>query len=78
MEEIDYEKKFLKMRQHGILLADEEVEILDRYHIPYQNCNQLTEILYYIDKILEDELVDELENLSIQLSERNYYQNTKK
>ena len=78
MEEIDYEKKFLKMRQHGILLTDEEVEILDRYSIPYQNCNQLTEILYYIDKILEDELVDELENLSIQLSERNYYQNTQK
>ena len=73
MEEIDFEKKFLKERNHGIWLSDEEVSILDRYEIPYQNCFQLTEILYYIDRILE-----ELENISIQISERNYYQNTNK
>lgn len=74
----DYEKRFLKERNHGIWLSDEEVSILDRYEIPYQNCLQLTEILYYIDRILEEEEIEELENLSIQISERNYYQNTNK
>ncbi len=78
MEEIDFEKKFLKERNHGIWLSDEEVSILDRYEIPYQNCFQLTEILYYIDRILEEEEIEELENISIQISERNYYQNTNK
>ncbi len=78
MEEIDFEKRFLKERNHGIWLSDEEVRILERYEIPYQSCMKLTEILYYIDRILEEEEIEELENLSIQISERNYYQNTNK
>lgn len=78
MEEIDFEKRFLKDRGHGIWLSDEEVTILERYDIPYQNCCKLTEILYYIDRVLEDEEIEELENLSIQISDRNYYQNTNK
>lgn len=78
MEEIDFEKRFLKERNHGIWLSDEEVSILDRYEIPYQNCLSLTEILYYIDRLLEDEEIEELENISLQISERNYYQNTNK
>ncbi len=78
MEDIDFEKRFLKERNHGIWLSDEEVSVLERYEIPYQNCMKLTEILYYIDRILEEEEIEELENLSIQLSERNYYQNTNK
>ena len=78
MEDIDFEKRFLKERNHGRWLSDEEVSVLERYEIPYQNCMKLTEILYYIDRILEEEEIEELENLSIQLSERNYYQNTNK
>lgn len=78
MEEIDFEKRFLKDRGHGIWLSDEEVTILERYEIPYQNCLQLTEILYYIDRVLENEEIEELEAVSIQISDRNYYQNTNK
>lgn len=78
MEEIDFEKRFLKERSNGIWLSDEEVEILKRYDIPYQNCFQITEIIYYIEKLLETIEIEELENLSSVLAERNYYQNTKK
>ncbi len=78
MDEIDFEKRFLKPRKHGLLLSDEEVEVLNRYGIDYENCFQMTELLYHIDRVLEEEEIAELEDLSIQLAERNYYQNTNK
>ena len=74
----DNKKRFLKDRGHNIWLSDEEVAILNRYNIPYQTCLTLTEILYHIDNILNEEEIEELENLSIQISDRNYYQNTNK
>ncbi len=78
MDEMDFEKRFLKPRKHGLWLSDLEVDILNRYNIDYEKCFQMTELLYQIDQVLEEEEIEELENLSIQLAERNYYQNTNK
>ncbi len=78
MNEIDYEKRFLKPRKHGLWLSDEEVDILNKYSIPYQDCYQMTELLYYIDRLLEEEDIVELDVLATSLAERNYYQNTNK
>lgn len=74
----DIEKTFLKMRKNGIWLSDDEVDILKRYGISCEECHQMTEILYQIDRILEDEMIEELDILSLRLAERNYYQNTRK
>ena len=78
MPEENYEKRFLKLQKNGLWLSEEETEILKKYGISYEKCRQLTEILYQIDRILEEEEIPELELVAINLSERNYYQNTKK
>ncbi len=77
-ENIDFEKKFLKPRRHGLLLSDEQVEILERYGINYNNCLSNNELLYQIDLVLNEVETDELEIVAQEIAERNYYYNTHK
>ena len=65
---------------NGILLTNKEIEVLDRYNIPYKNCNSLKDIIFEIESIIADmDVVDEeLEYISDTISERDYYQNTNK
>lgn len=76
--EINYDKKFLKPRSNGLLLSDEQVEILKRYNIDYNNCISVTELLYKIDNVLLNVEDYELEMIAGDISERNYYMNTNK
>ena len=64
----------------GIFLTNKEIEVLKKYHIPYDTCHNLKEIIFSIEEILEDmDIVDEeLELVSSSISERDYYQNTNK
>lgn len=65
---------------NGMMLTNHEIEILDRYKIPYKKCNNLKEIIFEIEEIIEDmDIVDEeLDYISSTISERDYYQNTNK
>lgn len=63
---------------NGLLLTNAEVAILNRYNIDYQNCFNLNELLYKIESILYDENIEELDQISSSIAERNYYQNTNK
>ena len=65
---------------NGILLTNKEIEVLERYNIPYKNCNSLKDIIYEIESIINDmDIADEeLEDISDTISERDYYQNTNK
>lgn len=75
---IDYSKKFLK-NYNGLLITEEQVEILKRYDIDIEKCGSLTEVLYLIDEILEsDSDAKDLEWIADNLQERNYYENTNK
>lgn len=75
---IDYSKKFLK-DYNGLLITEEQVEILKRYDIDALKCGSLTEILYLIDEILDsDSDAIDLEWVANTLQERNYYENTNK
>lgn len=76
--ETNYDKKFLKPRSNGLLLSDEQLEILKRHEIDYNNCFSVTELLYKIDNILLNTEDYELEMVAIDISERNYYMNTNK
>ena len=62
------------------MLTNHEIEVLNRYKIPYSNCHSLKEILFEVEEVLEDmDIVDEdLESISESISERDYYQNTNK
>ena len=65
---------------NGILLTNKEIEILERYNIPYKNCNSLKDIIYEVESVINDsDVVDEeLEDISASIAERDYYQNTNK
>ena len=49
---------------NGLLLTNREIEVLDRYKIPYKNCHDIVD--------------EDLDYISSTISERDYYQNTNK
>ena len=65
---------------NGLLLTNREIEVLDRYKIPYKNCNDLKQVLFEIEEVINDmDIVDDdLDYISSTISERDYYQNTNK
>ncbi len=79
MKEYATDDDFLVKRSNGLLLSNNDVSILEKYDIDYNSCKSLEQLIYLIEDYLEDsdELID-LEELSIKLSEFNYYQNTNK
>lgn len=63
----------------NLYLSKKQINILERYNINYLN-KSINELIFTIEDILNDsyeELID-LEDLSRDLSEFNYYYNTKK
>ena len=72
------ETSFLKRRENGLLLSDEDISILKRNGINYLNYNNLKSLLIVIEEVLENEEILELEELSIKLGEYNYYNYTNK
>ena len=61
-----------------LYLSNNQIEILDRYNIEYKT-KSIEELLFELDEILNDTPdYDDLEKLSVEVSEFNYYYNTKK
>lgn len=78
-KEIYDDKNMTKMRGNGIYLSDNEVDILKRYDINYQNYVSLSSLIFDIENILNEESdIEDLEEVSRRLSELNYYNNTNK
>ena len=71
---------FLKKINDKLYLNDNELMILDKYKINYKSCSDYNNLLYLIDEILEDSYDDlsDLEEISRNIAERNYYQYTNK
>lgn len=78
LKEEDFSKKMHTIRESGLFLSDEEVEILKKYHIDYLSCTSLSQLINCMEATLMDEDIPELEQLSIKMAEQNYYQNTRK
>ena len=72
------EKSFLKKRENGLLLSDEDIEILKRYDINYLDYNNLKSLIFAIDEVLLAEDIPELDELNKKLGEYNYYNYTNK
>lgn len=61
-----------------LYLSNNQIDILDRYNIEYKT-KSIDELLFELDEILnESPDYDDLEKLSLDLAEFNYYYNTKK
>ena len=60
-----------------LYLTNKQIEVLDRYDIDYQN-KSINELIYEIEDILNEDDYEDLEEVSLGLSEFNYYHNTNK
>lgn len=72
----------LKQVNDKILLNSKEMQVLKMYEIDYENCIDMNDLLFKIDMILNEEYDNpdyyELEWVSSNISDRNYYMNTNK
>ena len=76
---IDFVSNSLNVCSNGLMLTNYEIEILNKYNIDYNKTTSLKEILFLVEEILnEDNSLDDLENISLSISERDYYMNTNK
>ena len=75
----DINKSFLRDVGNGIMLSSNEIDILNRYGIDYKSCMSVSELIFKIENYL-NEIEDsvDLDELSIRLSEFNYYSNINK
>lgn len=74
--ELDFNNNYHDI--NGLILTDYEISVLDKYNIDYKNCIDLKSLIYYIEEILNEESFDDLEEVSLSVSERDYYENTRK
>ena len=75
----DIEKTKLKKIKNDIYLSDAWIEILERYDIDYRKYNSVSALIFDIEEILNSGVeANELEELSRDIQEFNYYNNTNK
>ena len=58
---------------NGLILSNKEIEILDKYNINYKECSNMKDLIFLIDEELNIEENSELEEISISISDRDYY-----
>ena len=69
----------LKERKNGLILRDSHIEILNRYGINYEEFGSISSLILEIESVLETEVdADDLESVSEELAEINYYNYTNK
>ena len=79
VETIDINNNIPKTRKNGLVLRDSQIETLKKYNIEYENFTSLSSLIFEIEEILTYETdLDDLEELSAERSEQNYYNNTNK
>lgn len=80
LEDLKIEKNLLTRRQNGLLLNDKQIEVLNRYDIHYLEYSNLSSLLYAMNEMMNEEVVEdqELEQVFQELEEIHYYQETRK
>ena len=75
-----FDQKYMhKEIKKGIFLSQYQCEVLQRYNINPYACSSINELIFMIDEVLEDESdADDLDGISREISEFNYYANTNK
>ena len=82
-EEIDIsdlisQKYMHKKINDKLYLSDYQKSILDIYKIDYNSVSSAKELLFLIEDVLNEEEYEDLEEISKQISEFDYYHNTNK
>lgn len=69
---------FLEKQSNGMMLRRDQISILKKYSIDYLKYTNIESLIYEIEEILNTEYYEDLDNLSQELAEFNYYNNTNK
>lgn len=73
------EKNKLIQIKENIYLTQYQIDILKKYQIPYESCNSINEIIFFVEELLETgDYLEDLETVSESLGEFDYYNNYKK
>lgn len=76
---LDFKSNSLNDCGKGVLLTNFEIDTLQKYNINYKNATSLKEVLFLVEEVLDDDnSLDDLENVSKSIAERDYYMNTNK
>lgn len=78
MELSNVESSFMRHRSNGLLLSDYQIDVLQRNGINYEKYSNMSSLLFEIEEYLNDEEDDELEEVSRQIAEMHYYNETNK
>ena len=79
LNNLDFDNNKLIKINNNLYLTNNQIDILKRYNIDYKTSNSLRDLMIKIEDILDyEDNYEELEILLDNLSERNYYENTKK
>lgn len=80
--ELNIDRKILKPRKNGLMLSDEQIEILKTHNINYEKYTNLSSLIFaieeYINEVENYMDITDIDELSKQLSEQKYYNNTNK
>jgi len=68
----------IKYRKNNIFLNARQIDILTRYGIDYKKYRDIKEIIFDIETLISEDDIEELDKVSQELSEFNYYHNTYK
>jgi len=78
LSNIDFDNNKLIKINNNLYLTKNQIDILKRYNIDYYVANSIRDLMLKIEYILDYEDIEELELLLDNLSERQYYEDTKK
>lgn len=79
IDDLVNQKYMHKEVKKGLFLSDYHIEVLNRYGIFVEEIGSVNELIYLIDEILIDNAdAEDLEAISREISEFNYYSNTNK
>lgn len=79
IDDLISDKYMHKEIKKGIFLSEYQIEVLTRYQIDLDKISSVEELIMIMDEIIdEDPDSDDLEQISKEISEFNYYSNTNK
>lgn len=69
---------FLTRQQNGLLLNKHQIEILEKFQIPWQSHTSFSSLVYEIEEVLLETEDEELERIASELQEFSYYNEVRK
>ena len=78
IDDLISQKHMHKKLDNGLYLSEYQIEVLKRNKIDPSTLSGIDELIYMIDEILELDEDEELDSISREIIEFNYYNNTNK